>query len=98
MKIIAGTNDGYIMEVSTDEVAKLLGFRGSYDSDFKRSMPEIDDNINIDDTATISNYVRNLDTNQLQVIKHDLQSAIKNIDGAVKKVQSMNLFETIKEV
>lgn len=98
MKIIAGTNDGYIMEVSSNEVAKVLGFSGAYESGFKRVLPEIGDNISIDDIGVISKYVRNLDKDQLQVIKHDLEGVIKNIDGAMKKVQSMNLFETIKEV
>jgi len=97
MKIIAGTNDGYIMEVSNNEVAQIMGFRGAHDINFRNRLPEIDDNISIDDTATISQYVRNLDKDQLQVIKHDLEGVIKNIEGAMKKVQAMNLFETIKE-
>ena len=98
MKIIAETDKGYMLDASADEIAKLLGYRGTYDSDFRQGSIKLGNDIDVGAIGTISSYVKNLDKNELQSIKHNLEGVIKNIDGAMDKVQSMNLFETIKEV
>ena len=98
MKIIASTDNGFLIEATEDEIALVLGFQGQYDSNFKRSTLKIGTLIEVKKFNATASFVRNMDTNRLTSLRSSLTCAIEEVDDAIENVEAMKLFELIKEV
>ena len=98
MKIIATTGDGFLIEASALEIAQLRGFRNLGDMERNRSKIVVGGTVDVTALNTTAEYLRGVSDNELQRVAHDLEGVIKNINGVRDVVNSLNIFETIKEV
>jgi len=92
MKIIAATNEGYLIEANVTEVAQLKGFRNA--GDMERNRFKLAVGVTIEPIK----FVRGMSKEHLGSIVNELEGAIRQVNEAQKVAEGMNIFETIKEV
>jgi hypothetical protein len=95
MKILGSTQNGFLLEVTENEIALIQGFRNTYTDKYRT--PNVGAVIDISKIDRISRFVRTLDQDKLQGIKSNLKSAIADIDEAVDMAQSITLFATLED-
>ena len=97
MKIIGKTENGFIADLTSSELALILGFRSVMDSDYRRKKISTGDDVEIVKMADTAKFIRGLDVGKLSSIIRDLESAISGVDDATSTVRALTLFETLKE-
>jgi hypothetical protein len=97
MNIVASTKNGFLLDATANEIALILGFRSSYDDKFALSSLCIGAEIEVKKFYDTAEFVRHMDKGKLVSIKDSLTRAIAEVDAASESVNSMNIFEIIKE-
>ena len=98
MKIIAKSENGFLIDATPLEIAQLRGFRNLGAMERERSTIKVGGTVDVTALNTTAEYLRGVSNDQLQRVTHDLEGIIKNINGVRDVVDSLNIFETIKEV
>jgi hypothetical protein len=97
MKIIAKINHGFLVEATENELALILGFRSSYDDDYKKLKMNIGVEIEVGKINSTAEFVRNMDQNKLKNIRQYLTNAMNEVDKTVEMVEQLNLFDKLKK-
>ncbi len=99
MKVIADTGNGFLLEVTSNELAQILGFRGEYDSDYKinRNASHIGLTYDIGKIVKTAQYVRNLDADVLSQSHERLLAMAERVNEVRDLVHKLNIFEDLKQ-
>lgn len=98
MKIIATIDkESFMVQASKEELALLCGFRTMYDDEFTKLRLAAGTELQLKKMAATSEFIRNIDQGRLQTVKQKLVDTISEIDKAVEAIQSVTIFETLKE-
>ncbi len=97
MKIIAKTDDGFMLEADRAELALMVGLDSPYSEEFKKLKLNIGNELEIRKINETSEFVRSLDKNKLQSLRDDLSRIIDRLDDAGETVQALTLFDKLKK-
>ncbi len=99
MKVIANTGKGFLLEVSSNELAQILGFSGEYDSDYKinRNASHIGLTYDISKIVKTAQYIRNLDENVLAASYDKILAMADHVNEVRGLVYKLNMFEDLKQ-
>lgn len=81
MQVIAKTKNGFLVEVSNDEMPNLCGFKDGYDTDYKRM--EVDVGTEIEGAK----FFREI--NEARRVGGELKETIKQLRSAVTKLEKV---------
>ena len=102
MKIIAKTDNGFLLEASRNEIAQLMGFKDGWDKGFDKEwksdvLGNLNKQFDIDKVVETANYVRTLDRQTLLNTQHRFERLAKEVEDVRNEVSKLNLFDTLKE-
>jgi hypothetical protein len=97
MKIIGKTHDGFLIDVSTSELALLAGFRGSSERAFLEKHFDVGHDFPLQKLDRTNEFLRNLDQDRLVELRNKLTAIVGSVDAARETIQSITLFETLKD-
>lgn len=97
MKIIAvASSDKFIVEISVHEIAQVMGFKNSYDSNFDRAQVKVGLDVPVESITKSAHYLRTLDKGTLKNVQTLAEEIVKDLEGLRETVQKINLFDTLK--
>lgn len=96
MKIIAKTNRGFLIDCDRGEIAFILGFDGTHNTEFQNLKLEIGTALEVRKINEVSAFVRGLDKDKLKYLRENLQKTLDAINEATDTVHSLTLFDKLK--
>ena len=98
MKIIAKTENGFLVDASEDEVAQLHGYDSHYDSVYRQAVGHAAPGSVIDISKIIkaAKYVRTLDSAVLEQSHERLLTMAEKLNDIRDLVYKLNMFEDLK--
>lgn len=98
MKIIASVDeDRALVEITMDEVALILGFRGRFDDGFSSRTIRVGTEIPVDKIAATGRYMRTMDSGALADLQKQVESVLARVEAVRSTVEKINLFEDIRD-
>lgn len=98
MKLIAVIDNGFLAEVTEEEIALLRGYRGTYAPEYRRlPEPDIGDEFDIQALTNKAAYLRELDADVLAKAESRFLQLSAEVRGVRELVQKLNLFEELKD-
>ena len=99
MKIIAKTENGFLIDASANEIAQLHGYEGDYDSDYRKTISFAGPGAEIDISKIVraAKYVRTLDSSVLEQSNDRLLSMVEKLTEVRDLVYKLNMFEDLKK-
>lgn len=98
MKIIASVDeDRALVEITMDEVALILGFRGHHDNGFSSRAIRVGTEIPVDKIAATGRYMRTMDSGALADLQKQVESVLARVEAVRSTVEKINLFEDIRD-
>lgn len=102
MKIIAKTKDGYLADLTEEEIANIMGHYSTYEPEFRKLLSNRDSDltglyIDIAKMYDMAKMLRGLNKGQISNAKGQLESARKNLEELEDTVNKMTLFDTLEQ-
>ena len=99
MKIIAKTENGFLIDASANEIAQLHGYESDYDSDYRKVVSNAvpGAGIDISKIGRAAKYVRTLDSAVLEQSTDRLLSMVEKLTEVRDLVYKLNMFEDLKK-
>lgn len=97
MKIIANSENGFLIQASKEEISYLWGLSGPYDEKFRKEMVNLGTEIDLVNIVKTAAYVRGMDKEVLCQIRKMFDMAQGQLASITNTVSKMTIFETLKE-
>lgn len=97
MKLIAKTDNGFLADLTANEVAMILGFRSAYDDNYKKAQIKIGADIPVNRIKSTAEFVRTMEESRLKNLRQSLENAITDINNASDTVNKLKLFDALKK-